>query len=159
MTHKLFLAALLTAPLAAYAQAPRQPSGAAPADRYNGVPPTSAYEGGAGSPFSRNASNIDRADTNSEIAPRLPSPDANGDDPRAFLQAAARALRNNQTGAAQEALERAETRVLTRSTDPALANRPDTQMMARGISDAREALGHRDPSRARAIVEHILNAS
>ena len=151
MTRNLIIACLLAAPFAANAQAP--------ADKYDGIPPASAYQGGAGSPFSPNASNIDGATTRSEIAPRLPSPDASGDDARDLLQAADRALMNRQTGAAQEALERAETRVLTRSTDPALANQPDTRLMARGISDARMALGKHDIPRARAIIEHMLAPS
>ncbi len=156
MAYKLLLSALVAAPLAAQAQALRGP---APADRYDGTPPASAYQGGAGSPFSNNASNLDGATTRSEIAPRLPSPDAGGDTARDFLAAADRALMRRQTGAAQEALERAETRILTRSTDPALAGRPDDGIMARGISDARQALARRDIARARAIIEHMLAPS
>ena len=106
----------------------------------------------SGSPFSRRASNINGADTRSEIAPRLPNPDAEGNDPRAFLAAADRALARNQTGAAQEALERAETRVLTRATDPAMANTPDNSGMAHAIAEARAALGNHDTPRARAIL-------
>ncbi len=152
--HKLLVVALIAMPLAAHAQTTH---GAAPADQYQGVPPASAYRGGAGSPYSTRASNIDHSDTHSEIAPRLPNPDASGDDPRSFLMAADRALAKHQTGAAQEALERAQTRVLTRSTDPALANQPDTQLISRAIADARMALGNRDPARARQIIEHVLN--
>lgn len=152
--RKLLVAALIATPIAAQAQATR---GTAPADQYQGVPPASAYRGGAGSPYSTRVSNIDRGDTHSEIAPRLPNPDAAGDDARSFLMAADRALTKNQTGAAQEALERAQTRVLTRSTDPALASQPDTQMMSRAIADARMALGNRDVARARQIIEHVLN--
>ena len=145
--NKLLAVALLLAPLASHAQSARKP----------GDPSANAYQGGVGSPYSDRASNITGADTKSEIAPRLPNPDASADDARSFLIAADRALAHRQTGAAQEALERAETRILTRSTDPALANRPDTQLMARGIADARQALGQRDPARARAVIEHILN--
>src|SRR4051812_35047448 len=120
---------------------PENPGGGrAPADQYTGVPPTSAYQGGAGSPFSSRATHIDRADTRSVIAPRLPNPDANGNSPQAYLGAAQRALARNQTGAAQEALERAQTRILTRSTDPSMANVPDNSGIAQAITDARRAL-------------------
>ncbi|MBV8914424.1 MAG: hypothetical protein JOZ05_15460, partial [Acetobacteraceae bacterium] len=137
---------------------PENPGGGrAPADQFNGVPPTSAYQGGTGSPFSNRAANITGQDTRSVIAPRLPSPDANGDSPQAYLAAADRALARGQTGAAQEALERAQSRVLTRSTDPSLANTPDDSGLARAISDARLALAGRDPGRARSIIGQVLN--
>ena len=121
----LMSAALLGASLAAANAQTTGAAGPAPADQYNGVPPTSAYRGGAGSPFSNRASNITGNDTRSVIAPRLPNPDTTGDSPRDFLVAAQRALAAHQTGAAQEALERAQTRILTRSTDPSMANAPD----------------------------------
>lgn len=154
MMRKILMLALVAAPLAANAQPTRGP---APADAYDGVPPASAYQGGAGSPFSARASNIEGSGKHAEIAPRLPNPEATGDDAHDLLVAADRALSRKQTGAAQEALERAETRVLTRSTDPALANRPDTQLLAQAISQARMALGKKDVPRARAIIEHVLN--
>ena len=151
-TTQLCSATLLLAGLgAAHAQ-----PGPAPADRYPGIPPARAYQGGAGSPFSPRASNIEGAGAHSEIAPRLPDPDAGGDGPRAYLLAAQRALANHQTGAAQEALERAQTRVLSRSTDPALADRPDNRGISRAITDARLALGQRDVPRAQAILAQVL---
>lgn len=134
------------------------PGGSAPADHYTGVPPASAYQGGAGSPFSPHASNIEGADTHSDIAPRLPDPDAEGDGPGAYLAAAQRALSHHQTGAAQEALERAQTRILSRSTHPALANAPDDTGLSRAITDARLALGQRDVRRAQAILAQVLAA-
>jgi len=137
---------------------PENPGGGrAPADQYGGVPPTSAYQGGAGSPFSSRAANIDRADTRSVIAPRLPNPDANANSPQAYLAAAQRALARNQTGAAQEALERAQTRILTRSTDPSMANVPDDSGIARAITDARRALANRDTRAAQSIIGQFLN--
>jgi len=137
---------------------PENPGGGrAPADQYTGVPPTSAYQGGAGSPFSSRATHIDRADTRSVIAPRLPNPDASGNSPQAYMAAAQRALARNQTGAAQEALERAETRILTRSTDPSMANVPDTSGIAQAITDARRALANGDSNRARSIIGQFLN--
>jgi len=139
---------------------PENPGGGrAPADQYSGVPPTSAYRGGAGSPFSSRASHIDRADTRSVIAPRLPDPDASANSPQAYLAAAQRALARNQTGAAQEALERAQTRILTRSTDPSQANVPDDSGIARAITDARRALANRDTRAAQSIIGQFLNSN
>lgn len=154
--NKLLIITLFVAPLAAQAQLARSTT---PIDSNYGAPSATAYQGGVGSPFSSRASNIQGSGAHAEIAPRLPSPDVGGDDAHAFLVAANQALIRNQTGAAQEALERAETRILTRSTDPADANRPDTQSMARAIADARLALGQNDARRARGIIEHILNPS
>ncbi len=122
------------------------------------APATGEYRGGVNSPLSRNASNIVSSDTKSEIAPRLPSPDASGNSPQAFLVAAQKALDQGRTGAAQEALERAETRVLTRATDPSQANSPDDSAMVQHISDARRALGNRNMSGAKSAVSMALNA-
>jgi hypothetical protein len=154
--RKFLLVTLLAVPLAAHAQSKRPPS---PVSSYDDQPSANLYQGGVGSPFSNRASNIEGAGTHAEIAPRLPNPDASGDDVHAFLIAADKAMAQNQTGAAQEALERAETRILTRSTDPALASRPDTQPTARAINEARLALGQNDVHRARNILEHVLNPS
>lgn len=116
---------------------------------------------GGNVPLSTRASNIDRADTRSIIAPRLPNPDASGNTPEAFLMAAQRALAAGQTGRAQEALERAETRLLTRSTDPSMANTPDNAPMVMQISQARQALARRDTAGARQAIDMAMagNAS
>ncbi len=116
------------------------------------APPTSAYRGGAGSPLSTQASNTTSANTRSEIAPRLPDPNAASNSPQAYLAAAQRALNKGQTGAAQEALERAETRVLSRSTEPSLAGQPDDAMLVRHISDARRALAGRNVNGAKSAI-------
>jgi hypothetical protein len=151
MRHVSFLSAALL--LAGLTPAVAQYAGQAePRPTYQG--PT--YQGGVGAPFSPNASNIDGADTRSDVAPRLPDPDANGDGPRAYLAAAQRALADHQTGAAQEALERAQTRILTRATDPTLADTPDTRGVTRAITDARHALANHDIPRAQAILAQVL---
>ena len=135
---------------------PMQPAPAARASRapMNDMdsPPTGQYRGGAGSPSSQSASNITAADTRSEIAPRLPDPGAGGNSPEAYMAAAQRALASGRTGAAQEALERAETRLLTRSTEPGMASSPSDMPMVRQISDARRALANRDTAGARAAL-------
>ena len=102
------------------------------------------------------ASNITPADTHSTIAPRLPVPPVSDNaGPRPFLQAASTALSANRTGEAEEALERAETALLDRST-PAGGQEVDRRPMVRQVSEAREALGHGDVARAQQIVNAAL---
>lgn len=135
-----------------------------------GMPPSGGTGVGSGRgmdgsggavPLSNQASNTSAANTRSEIAPRLPSPDAASNTPEAFLMAAQRALAAGRTGQAQEALERAETRLLTRATDPAMANTPDSAPMVMQISQARQALSRRDTAGARRAIDMAMasNAS
>lgn len=140
---------------------PARRTGPAPADAYENagvVPPTSAYQGGAGVPLSPHASNIGPGTARSEIAPRLPNPDAPSNSPEALLRAAQRALSRGQTGAAQQALEMAETRILSRTTDPSMANQPDTAAMTQHIGAARRALGAGDRNGAQAEIQQALAA-
>ncbi len=114
--------------------------------------PTSAYRGGASVPLSPSASNTTAANTRSTIAPRLPDPAAGSNSPEAYLSAAQRALASGRTGAAQEALERAETRLLSRSTDPSMAGSPDDSAMIQQIGAARRSLANRDTAGARSAI-------
>jgi len=114
------------------------------------------YRGGAGSPSSTRASNIDQADTRSAIAPRLPDPAAAASTPEGYLAAAQRALASGKTGAAQEALERAETRVLSRSTEPSMAASPADMPMVQQIGAARRALAGRDVAAAKAAISAAM---
>lgn len=124
------------------------------------APRSGAYRGGAGSPLSNRASNIAPSNTRSEIAPRLPEPASASNSPEGYLAAAQRALASGRTGAAQEALERAETRVLSRSTDPAAAATPADMPMVQQISQARQALAARDIAGARSAIRAAMgNAS
>jgi len=104
---------------------------------------------GVSEPFSRRASNIDRADTRSDIAPRLPAPPVGENaSPESYVQAAQQALRRNRTGEAQEALERAETRVLEmHQADQGRIPMMDT------LEQARQALGRHDVAGARQILD------
>ncbi len=120
------------------------------------APPTSAYRGGAGSPRSNRASNIGPSDTRSDIAPRLPDPASAGTTPEAYLAAAQRALASGRTGTAQEALERAETRLLTRSTEASAASTPADMPMVQQIGQARQALAARDIPGARSAIRAAL---
>ncbi len=123
---------------------------AAPSDSTSSTPPAAAV------PMRRRSSNIDRSDTRSVSAPRLPMPNVGPNADAATYVAAARAsLQRGQTGAAQEALERAETRMLDRSTAPGAAGTPDASPMVKQISDARMALARGD----RAAASQILSQS
>lgn len=114
------------------------------------------YRGGTGSPSSSNAANTSAANTRSQIAPRLPDPEAETNTPEAYLMAARRALSRGQTGAAQEALERAETRALTRSTEPSMAGSPDSKPLVQQISTARQALANRNMPGAQSAISDAL---
>ena len=129
------------------------------ADTDVNAPPSSAYRGGAGSPRSNHASNIAASDTRSEIAPRLPDPATASNTPEAYLAAAQSALASGKTGAAQEALERAETRLLSRSTDPSAAANPADMPMVQQIGQARQALATRDIAGARSAIRAAMGSA
>lgn len=129
---------------------------ATPASADADAPRGGEYRGGAGSPSSTRASNTTGANTRSEIAPRLPDPAAGANTPQAYLAAAQRALNANRTGAAQEALERAETRLLSRSTDPSMASTPDDAPMVQQIGQARRALAARDTAGAKSAISAAM---
>ncbi len=112
---------------------------------------------GNGSPFSNQASNIDSSDSGSKVAPNLPQP-PQGDNAsvRALLGDARRAVLRRQTGAAQEALEQAETRLLTRSVRQSTEAEPARGPVVNAISDARHALGNRDLVTCVAAIDRAL---
>ncbi len=106
---------------------------------------------GMSGPASSRASTIDRADTPGGIAPHLPQPDAPADSgPDELLRAADRALADHRTGAAQQALEMAETRLLDRSTEIGASGRPDQDPRVLHVGAALQALGRGDIAAARA---------
>jgi hypothetical protein len=107
------------------------------------------------------ANNITATDTRSTIAPALQAPPVAAESPPiVFLEAARTALNGGRTGETQEALERAEARLLSRAVDPADAATPDTQREVNDIGAARRALAVRDRSgAARAINDAILAAN
>ena len=112
----------------------------------------------AGTPQSNAASNIGPADTSSAIAPRLPTPPS-GDDAtvRQYLLDARQALADGRTGTAQEALERAETRMLDRVVPAPRLHRPNRSPLIEQVSAARQALGANDPTRALQILDAALS--
>ena len=82
-----------------------------------------------------------------------------GAGPEQYLMAARQALAANQSGAAQEALERAETRALDRSVAPSRAGDPDNRTLVKQISDARNALASGDKASAIVIIDEALKKS
>jgi hypothetical protein len=104
------------------------------------------------------ASNIGPADTHSTIAPALPVPAVGPNaTPQQYLQQAQQALHRRRSGEAQEALERAETRMLDRSTEPSAANQPDMAPAIQQVTKALDALGRRDWHQADQIIADLLN--
>jgi len=118
-----------------------------------------AHQPGTGQsgPASNRASNISAADTHSVIAPHLPQPavgtSASADS---YLQAARNALQSHRTGAAQQALEMAETRLLDRSTPVNAADQPDQDAAVQQVANARAALGKGDTKGASSAIQMAL---
>ena len=127
------------------------------ADPVTGARPGNVIGTGQSLPLSDKASNATSGDTRSVIAPRLPTPSA-GDDssPRAFLESAQRALVLGRTGEAQEALERAESRLLDRTVAPSRADLPSEQPAVAAVGDARRALAAGDRARSQQIIGEVL---
>ena len=123
------------------------------------VPPFNEIGTGQSLPTSNQASNIDSADTRSLIAPRLPTPPVGEDAPfRAYLSSARQALASGQTGVAQEALERAETRLLDRSVAPSQVNDPIAGPVIQRLGQARHAIAAGDFGGAIGLIDSILAA-
>ena len=106
---------------------------------------------------SNSASNTTPDNTRSEIAPRLASPVLpEGAPPAAYLQAARRAIAAGRSGEAQEALERAATRVLSRAVRPSRAGEPNGSPLIRTIAEARGAVAVADWSHALRLIALAL---
>jgi hypothetical protein len=114
---------------------------------------------GLSEPASGRASNITPGDARSTIAPRLPGAAIGGENLTAadYLREAQSALVQGRTGAAQEALERAETRLLDRSTPQGMTDTPTSNPVAQTISQARDALGHHDLAGAGSLISRAMS--
>jgi hypothetical protein len=118
-----------------------------------------AHQPGTGEsgPASSQASNIDGDDTHSAIAPHLPRPMVGENaGPDGYLKAADRALAAHQTGAAQQALEMAETRLLDRSTAPDAASQPDQSPRIAAVAAARKDLAAKNWAGARRAIQEAM---
>ena len=131
------------------------PPGANPA---TGARPGNVIGTGNSLPYGNRASNIDPYNTRSLIAPNLPEPPGVNENssPRQFLMAARYALQNGQTGAGQQALEQAETRLLDRSVQPSRASDAITGPAINGINSALQALGYHDVGSSIRIIDEML---
>jgi hypothetical protein len=128
------------------------------ADPVTGARPGNVIGTGQSLPLSDKASNATAADTHSVIAPRLPTPSVGEESsPRQFLEAAQRALTLGRTGEAQEALERAESRLLDRTVPPSRADQPSQQPVVSQVGDARRALAAGDRAQAQQVIATILS--
>ena len=124
----------------------------------NGARPGHEPGVGQSEPASNQASNINPGTTRGAIAPRLPAPHIGPDaSPHDLLVAARLDLASHRNGAAQEALERAETRLLDRSVAPRAAGTPDNGPMVDRIAEARRALASGDTEGARGIINSLLS--
>jgi hypothetical protein len=140
-----------TVAVQALAQAP---SGLDPA---TGARPGHQVGVGDSLPRSDKASNIESSDTRSPIAPTLPV-SAIGDDAttRDYLRSARASLVAGRTGQAQQSLEMAETRVLSRSVPQGQVGVPSDSRLVSEIRDARRALGDNNSAHAIQIIDVAL---
>ena len=122
-----------------------------------GARPGNEIGTGASLPAGNTTSNVTPGDTKSVIAPNLPSPPVPaGSPPRAYLEAAQRALTLGRTGEAQQALEEAETRMLDRSVPPSRADVPDQRPGVRDVTAALQALAAGDRARTQQLITDML---
>ncbi len=96
-----------------------------------------------GNPQSTIASNITGTDTHSNLAPALPAPGVDM-SPDQLLMRASQDVKAGRTGAAQEALEEAETRLLDRSTLPSQAGMPASGPRIAAVQKALASLSSGD---------------
>jgi len=120
--------------------------------------PAAHAQSRSAAPVSRHDSNITPADTRSTVAPRLPEPGVpSARPPASFLAAARRAVAAGRTGEAQEALERAETRLLDRPASPGAGLQPDNRRAVFAVAAARSALAAHDRLRTVAAIDDALS--
>jgi hypothetical protein len=108
-------------------------------------------------PLATGASNTGAGDVRSTIAPTLPDPDVGENaTPQQLLAAARQALAIGRTGQAQEALERAQTRLLDRDTPLFQTNTPSNHPAVIHISNALKALGAGNRASAMAAIDAAM---
>lgn len=143
MRYLMMAAAVSVLGLPAWAQRPDPATGARPGH----VPGI-----GESLPRSERASNIGPG-TARGIAPSLPQPAvSDAGDAREYLRAAHEALANGRTGLAQQSLEMAETRMLSRVV-PGDVITPSGEEMVMRIRQARQALDAGQRMQAMQIIE------
>jgi hypothetical protein len=127
------------------------------ADPDTGARPGNEIGTGSSLPMSDKAANITPADTNSTIAPNLPSPPIGENaSPRDYLLAARTALLLGRTGEAQQSLEMAATRALDRSVPLFQTNVQIKDDLIGEIGQALRALSEGDRGRSVQFIETAL---
>jgi hypothetical protein len=114
----------------------------------------------AADPYSTSPSNITPQNTQSDIAPALPSPNlAEGDRPSDILRAAQGALAAGRNGEAQEALEMAQTRLLDRSVAMGHTDNPSDNPAVGAISRALQALAALDRATCMQLIQTAIGSA
>ena len=151
---------LLTAMALACVSVPALAQTAAPSTMPAGPGKATTTDGAGVSstqPLSRQDSNITPSDTRSTVAPSLPTPAVgSAGTARDYLMSARASLGSGKTGEAQQALEMAETRLLSRTVEAQNAQTPSEQIMVKAIADARRALGDGKVDQSRQIIDSAL---
>ena len=92
----------------------------------------------------------------SGLTGKLPIPQVTDDSALSYLKAARSALAGGKTGLAQEALERAESRLLTRDVAPSQAGSASSDPSISEISKALQALASGQTSTALQVVDALI---
>ena len=110
-------------------------------------------------PMSTQPTNVGPGDTHTLWSPSLPAPPVGPDAPlSAYVQAARSAVAAGRLGEAQEAIERAESRALTRSVRPSMASDPSHQPLVQQLAEARQMVAaHDSAGAARKLDEALAN--
>lgn len=155
------LAGLVGTPVLAQTSVPVTPQGVpAGANPSTGARPGNDIGTGMSLPMGTRASNIDAADTRSQIAPNLPSPRVGSNaSPADYLNAALSSLHAGRTGEAQQSLEMAQTRLLDRSVPMGQTNNPDDNPAVTQISQALKALASGDRAQAAQLIQAAMPAA
>ena len=112
---------------------------------------------GSSLPKSPYVSNITPRDMKSTIAPTAPEPNVGPNaNVQQLLMAGGQAIKIGQTGTANEALEQAETRILTRSAPQSQMDYTSHDLVVSKIDQARTALGAHNDTGAVQIIDQIL---
>ena len=115
-----------------------------------------AFAQSGGSSLMQDATSLMGGATGSGLASKLPVPQVTDDSALSYLKAARSALAGGKTGLAQEALERAESRLLTRDVAPSQASSAISDPSVSEISKALQALATGQTSTALQVVDALI---
>jgi hypothetical protein len=108
-------------------------------------------------PLSNNVSNVTPGDTESTIAPTSPEPVVPPDATvQQLLLVGSQYIASGKTGTADEALEQAETKILTRAVPQMAAGVPSQDPVVAQIETARGVLGSGNNAGAVQLLNQIL---